>query len=271
MRDGDREEPCDPIVAPVSMAADVAGYRWARDKVGQAGGAVYRLHGNPTKPDLFLKQGRGDAADEITDEMARLLWLNGHLPAPSVVNFVRTVGEAWMLTTAVPGQTAAQALRAKAGAGQDVVDGLARFMRRLHAVPVNACPFNGDHAYRLVRARARIDADLVDADDFDTEREGWTAEDVWTEIQTLLPLQGDRVVTHGDFSLDNLMIREGEVTGCIDVGRMGVADRYQDLAILWNSLGEFGPELQARLLEQYGVEEPDQRRLRFHLLLDELF
>lgn len=79
------------------------------------------------------------------------------------------------------------------------------------------------------------------------------------------------MVTHGDFSLDNLMIREGEVTGCIDVGRMGVADRYQDLAILWNSLGEFGPELQARLLEQYGVEEPDQRRLRFHLLLDELF
>lgn len=176
-----------------------------------------------------------------------------------------------MLTTAVPGQTAAQALRAKAGAGQDVVDALARFLRRLHAVPVNACPFNGHHAYRLVRARARIDADLVDADDFDTEREGWTAEDVWTEIQTLLPLQGDRVVTHGDFSLDNLMIREGEVTGCIDVGRMGVADRYQDLAILWNSLGAFGPELQARLLEQYGVEEPDQRRLRFHLLLDELF
>lgn len=271
MSDGDREEPCHSIAVPASMAADVEGYRWARDQVGQAGGAVYRLHGKPAHPDLFLKRGRGDMADEITDEMTRLVWLDGRLPAPSVVNFVRTAGEAWMLTTAVAGQTAAQALRAKAGAGAEVIDALARFMRRLHAVPVNACPFKSDHAYRLTLARARIDADRVDADDFDAEREGWTAEEVWTELQTLLPLQGDGVVTHGDFSLDNLMIREGEVTGCIDVGRMGVADPYQDLAILWNSLGEFGPETQARFLQQYGVEKPDERRLRFHLLLDELF
>lgn len=55
----------------------------------------------------------------------------------------------------------------------------------------------------------------------------------------------------------------------IDVGRLGVADRYQDLAILWNNLEEYG--LGAELLRAYGEAEPDETRLRFHLMLDELF
>ena len=87
----------------------------------------------------------------------------------------------------------------------------------------------------------------------------------------MLPLEFDRVFTHGDFTLDNLLIEGGAVVGCIDVGRAGVADRYQDLALLWNCLGEFGLDLQARLFAQYGIDRPDPRRMGFHLLLDELF
>lgn len=90
-------------------------------------------------------------------------------------------------------------------------------------------------------------------------------------MQRHLPLTPDPVATHGDFSLDNLLIHDGEVVGCIDVGRAGIADRYQDLAILWNCLGEFGASLQERLFLQYGLPAPDQRKLQFHLLLDELF
>lgn len=90
-------------------------------------------------------------------------------------------------------------------------------------------------------------------------------------MHRLLPLAPDPVVTHGDFSLDNLLIVEGKVVGCIDVGRAGIADRYQDLAVLWNCLEEFEPSLQERLVAQYGIADPDRRKLQFHLLLDELF
>lgn len=85
------------------------------------------------------------------------------------------------------------------------------------------------------------------------------------------PTRHERVVTHGDFSLDNLIIRHGAVEGCIDVGRMGVADPYQDIAILLNNLEEFGPGLRTRFLERYGLAEVDETRLRFYLLMDELF
>lgn len=43
--------------------------------------------------------------------------------------------------------------------------------------------------------------------------------------------------------------------------KVGMLDRYQDLAVLWNCLGEFVESLQNRLIEQYGVAEADERRV----------
>jgi aminoglycoside 3'-phosphotransferase-1 len=268
--DEDREEPCAAMPVP-GLSDELTGYAWARNKVGESGSAVYRLHGKPGAPDLFLKHSRDAVADDLVDEMVRLRWMAGHMPVPAVPHFVSEPGEAWLLMAALPGETAYQALAARPDDRMAIVDALADFLGRLHAIPVSACPFNSDHGYRLGLARKRIDAGLIDEEDFDDEREGWTAEQVWQAMHRLLPFAPDPVVTHGDFSLDNLLMLDGAVTGCIDVGRVGVADRYQDLAVAWNCLGEFGNALQDRFLAQYGVPAPDDRKLGFHLMLDELF
>ncbi|WP_317203361.1 APH(3')-I family aminoglycoside O-phosphotransferase [Janthinobacterium sp.] len=271
MRESKREQACVAAPIPTTMSAELDGYKWARDKVGESGASVYRLHSKHRAPDLFLKHGEDAIADNITDEMTRLRWLARHIPVPAVAQFVRTSDQAWLLMTAMKGKTAYQVLESRPELGPALVDALAAFLRRLHAIPVSECPFNSDHAFRLCLARRRIDAGLIEVNDFDDERAAWTAEQVWEAMQGYLPVTPDRVVTHGDFSLDNLLIHEGEVVGCIDVGRLGIADRYQDLAILWNCLGEFGESLQERLFLQYGLPIPDQRKLQFHLLLDELF
>lgn len=271
MSDSGREEACAAAAVPASMSAELTGYKWARDTVGESGGSVYRLYGKTNAPDLYLKHGMNAVADDMTDEMVRLRWLTRYIPVPAVAHFVRTPDEAWLLMTAMPGKTAHQILEERPEARPAVVDALATFLRRLHAIPVSECPFNSDHAYRVNRARLRIDSDLVEVDDFDDEREGWTAEQVWGAMHNLLPFASDPVVTHGDFSLDNLLMVEDEVVGCIDVGRVGIADRYQDLAILWNFLGEFDSSLQERLFQAYGIADPDQGKLQFHLMLDEFF
>jgi aminoglycoside 3'-phosphotransferase I len=256
---------------PPNISAELAGYKWVRNTVGQSGGEVYRLYGKAGAPDLFLKYGEGAVADDVSDEMARLRWLGRHAPMPAVAHFVRTHNEAWLLMTAMPGETAFQVMEAHPERRIAIVDAIAEFLRRIHSIPVGVCPFTSNHEYRMLQARARIDADLVDEEDFDDDREGWTAEQVWNAMQGLLPLAPDPVVTHGDFSLDNLLIHDGEVAGCIDAGRVGIADRYQDLAIAWNCLSEFGASLQERFLVQYGVQDLDRRKLEFHLMLDELF
>ena len=267
----DREQACAPPAAPAGIAEALAGYAWARDTVGESGGAVYRLHGKAGAPERYLKCGAGAIADDIAAEMLRLSWLRAHLPVPRVEHFVRTADEAWLLMTAMSGRTAWQYMQAEPALRPAVVDALAGFLRRLHAIPVEACPFTSGHALRLRAARARIDAGLVNEDDFDDERAGWSAAEVWDALQALLPLAPDPVVTHGDYSLDNLFIQDGAVTGCIDAGRVGITDRYQDLAIMWNCLGEFGPACQQRFLTSYGIDQVDRDKLSFHLMLDELF
>ncbi|NKD54942.1 MULTISPECIES: APH(3')-I family aminoglycoside O-phosphotransferase [unclassified Haematospirillum] len=266
-----REEVCSAARLPSVLREELEGYNWARDNVGQSGAAIYHLYGKTHAPELYLKYGKSTVADDIASEMVRLSWLAACMPLPAIAHFTRTADEAWLLTTAMPGRTVYQMLEAYPDARIDLVDALAEFLRRLHAVPVSSCPFNSGHIFRLALAQQRINAGLVDADDFDEERQGWAVEQVWEEMHTLLPFSPELVVTHGDFSLDNLLVCEGRVIGCIDVGQVGIADRYQDLSILWRGLGKFSPSLQERLFQQYGIPNPDWRKLQFHLMLDEFF
>lgn len=267
----EREVACAAVAVPPGIAERVAGYRWARNRVGESGGAVYRLYGCAGSHDLYLKHGTGSVAEDIVAEMVRLRWLDGRCAVPAVAGFVAADGAAWLLTTALAGKTAYQRLCAAPERAAAIVDAVTAFLRELHAIPVDACPFNADHRHRLYLARRRIDAGSVDETDFDAERAGWSAQQVWDALHAAPLRSPDRVVTHGDFSLDNMLLDGERVTGCIDVGRVGIADRYQDLAILAHSLGEFGAELPERMFAGYGIAAPDRCKLDFHLLLDELF
>lgn len=203
--------------------------------------------------------------------MVRLRWFGQHIATPAVHAFVTTADEAWLLMSAIEGVTAYRLLEAEAGGRVEVVTALAEHLRLLHAIPADQCPFNSHYPLRLAEARRRMEAGVVDESDFDGEHRGWSPEQVWAELTGLLPIEPDPVVCHGDHSLDNILLAGGRVTGLIDLGRAGVADRYHDLAIIWNCLGEFGEPLQSHLFEAYGIDRPDLRKLRFHLALDEFF
>jgi aminoglycoside 3'-phosphotransferase I len=218
-----------------------------------------------------LKYGHGDYAADVTDEAARLRWLVGRVPAPEVIGSADENDNAWLVMTAVAGQTAYQMLKLTPEFHGEIVDALASFLRTFHQVPIADCPFDSGLELRLALARQRLEAGLVDSDDFDEERIGLSQQQVWDRMVALLPIANDLVVTHGDFSLDNPIFDREKLSGCVDVGRVGVADRYQDIAILWNSLGEFGGALQQRFLESYGITELDCNKLQLHLMLDEFF
>ncbi len=210
-------------------------------------------------------------AAAVINEVERLRWLAGNCSVPAVKELALSNGEAWLLMTHMPGKTAFRCLETEPRRGPEIVASIASFLRSLHSLPVDVCPFDSTHPRRLEEARARMEAGLVDTADFDDDNQGKSAVQVWSEMTGLLPLKTQRVFTHGDFSLDNILIEDHKVRGCIDVGRAGIADPYQDLAILWNCLAEFGVSLENQLLHDYGIRHIDQRLLRFHLSLDEFF
>jgi aminoglycoside 3'-phosphotransferase-1 len=269
--DSPREVPTSAPALPPSSAAGLARYGWHRNLVGEAGTSVYRLH-RADAAALYLKGGDGEAATAIVDEFTRLQWFAERWPVPRVEHFEWSDGTAWLLTRALPGRTAYEWLKDDPARAAAIVTSIGRFLCGLHELRVDTCPFNANHRLQVDLARQRLDAGLIDADDFDDVRDGWSPQQVWEALGALLPLNEDSVVSHGDFSLDNILMSEnGEVVGVIDVGRAGIADRYRDLAILTNCLDEFGPTLRDALFSAYGIVEPDQRKLDFHLLLDECF
>lgn len=253
-----------------NLNASIEGYQASPVSEGESGATVYRLT-KPGQPTLYLKSGKGEIASDIREEMLRLQWLAARLPVPQVIAFEESQNATTLLTTALPGRSAENLLHDPTTDRSVVVYAIAQFLHRIHALPAIECPFDSTHRVRMNQARRRIDLGLVDESDFDECRQGWTAQQVWDELTAMLPLPFEEVVTHGDFSLENIFLEGNQVTGCIDTGRVGIADPYQDLAILWNNLEEFGAPLQAQLFLDYGIADPDLRMIQFHLCLDELF
>jgi aminoglycoside 3'-phosphotransferase-1 len=81
--------------------ADLYGYRWARDNVGNQVRQSIDCMWKPDAPELFLKHGKGSVANDVTDEMV-INWLTAFMPLPTIKHFIRTPDDAWLLTTAIP-------------------------------------------------------------------------------------------------------------------------------------------------------------------------
>ncbi|EMV5053014.1 APH(3') family aminoglycoside O-phosphotransferase [Pseudomonas aeruginosa] len=145
------------------------------------------------------------------------------------------------------------------------------FLQRMDRLPLEACPFDHRLEHRLADASARAEAGLIDEEDFDDERQGMPVQNLLDELYASRPGQEDLVVTHGDACLPNFMVHQGQFSGFIDCGRLGVADRYQDLALTARSIERnLGKEWLAPFFALYGVEM-DAERIAFFCLLDEFF
>jgi len=76
------------------------------------------------------------------------------------------------------------------------------------------------------------------------------------------------VVCHGDACAPNTLLDDdGRWSAHVDLGALGIADRWADLAVTtWSTIWNYGPGWEDALLDAYGIE-PDARRMRYYRLL----
>jgi kanamycin kinase len=207
-------------------------------------------------------------------EAKRLQWLAARgFPVAEVVDVGGDDEMMWLVTTAIEGRSAAGPWAP--GEWPAVLDLVADVLRDIHELPAADCPFDRTLAVTLPLARLATEMDWIDLDDLDPRHRGWSARQLLDELAaTPPPADEDLVVCHGDPCLDNFLVEPETLglAGILDVGRLGVADRWKDLAIALRDVTEQfpgdGAAATAHFLARYGTRH-DAGKDRFYCLLDE--
>lgn len=201
-----------------------------------------------------------------------MLWLHGKLPVPDVLFFADENDTQYLLLSAVEGMDASQLVEHSDPV--QLITVLAQGLQQIHALDYHDCPFERRLDSMIAEARMRVEAQLVDVEDFDEHQRGQTAQQVFAQMQRSRPVNEDLVFVHGDYCFPNILLDPSTLTlnGFIDWGRSGIADRYQDLALAARSIIR---NLSARWIghffEVYGLERINSGKIRFYQLLDEFF
>ncbi|GAA1574629.1 phosphotransferase [Streptomyces globosus] len=145
-------------------------------------------------------------------------------------------------------------------------------LRALHdALPVADCPFDWSAENRVDRARSRAAAGRTVPADWPQEFQHFGTVQRALGVLADIPPVDRFVVCHGDACAPNTLVGDdGMWTGHVDLGTLGVADRWADLAVAtWSTQWNYGPGWEDPLLDAYGVE-PDRERIMYYRLLWEL-
>ncbi len=239
---------------------------WKTVTIGCSGTYIFRIG------EAYLKINPVSAVDRLSTERERIEWLQGRLPVPRVLYYSADTVHEYLLVSAVSGIMACeQSLHDDV---PKVVRLLAEGLRMIHSIPIHDCPFDRSLSTTIALARQRVEAGLVDESDFDTERSGKHASDLYIELLQQHPETEYLVFTHGDYCLPNILLdwQHNTISGFIDLARAGIADRYHDLALAARSLAfNFDARWIPLLFQEYGITEPDEHKIRFYKLLDEFF
>lgn len=252
---------------------------WTPVTTGESGAAVFRsADGTRYAKHVPATDPAGTAA--LAAERDRSDWLAGQgVKGPRVLDWHADDTGVRLVTSAVAGVPAdrlpAAELRACWGR-------IAEAVRALHAIPAARCPYRWDLDTVIAAARDVVARGAVNPEFLPEEQQDTPAEELLARLEPQLPLRrkqaaGDTVVCHGDLTLPNIVVDPdtGNVAGFVDLGRLGLADRHTDLALLFAQARETWPdESRARALDAdfatgYGAA-PDPDRLRFYLHLDPL-
>lgn len=257
-------KPSANVVIPVRVRK-LIGTRSARPVwENELGGLTFEVGADTER--CFLKWTPATSGIDLSQEVARLNWAGAFSPVPRVLAQGADDDGSWIVTAALGGENAvSDRWRAEPGrAASAIGEGL----RALHeALPVHTCPFEWSVAGRLADAHRR-----AAAKQFDPAR--------WHEVHRPLgvrqalriladpPPVDQLVVCHGDACAPNtLLSADGSWSGHVDLGSLGTADRWADLAIAtWSTEWNYGPGWQGTPLAAYGVD-PDPDRIAYYRLL----
>ncbi len=215
-------------------------YRCVKDTEGMSPAKVYKLVGE--NENLYLKMTdsryKGTTYD-VEREKDMMLWLEGKLPVPKVLHF----------------------------------ELYAECIRLFHSIDISDCPYTNSLDSRLAELDYLLNNDLADVDceNWEEDTPFKDPRELYDFLKTEKP-EEELVFSHGDLGDSNIFVKDGKVSGFIDLGRSGRADKWYDIAFCVRSIREdIGEEQYVELFFDLLGIKPDWEKIKYYILLDELF
>jgi len=202
-------------------------------------------------------------------EIDRLRWAAQFVTVPRVLAEGGDSSGAWVLTAALSGENAVTDRWRSDPA--TAVRAIGRGLRDLHErLPVGDCPFSWSTESRLADITQRAAAGHLDPARWQEEHRGLGLDEALRRAFDA-PTPDMLVVCHGDACAPNTLIADdGTCCGHVDLGSLGIADRWADLAVAtWSTQWNYRTGWERTLLDAYGVA-PDVERLAYYRLLWDL-
>lgn len=200
----------------------------------ELGGLTFRLG-----EARYVKWTPAETSIDLEEEARRLKWAIRYSPVPKVLAVGSDDSGSWLVTAALPWENAV-ADRWMADPAV-AVRAAATGLRAFHdSVPVGQCPFDWSVVSRVGDRELPVESPSIDR----------------------------LVVCHGDACMPNTLIADdGSWAAHVDMGTMGVADRWADLApAIWSTEYNYGRDYCEAFLDAYGIDL-DRERLDYYLWL----
>ncbi|HHX59765.1 MAG TPA: aminoglycoside 3'-phosphotransferase [Epulopiscium sp.] len=218
---------------------------------------------------------------ESEHEYQVMEWLQDKLPLPRVLAYEKAEDKNYLLMTKVSGEMscADQYMRNP----EKLANLLAEGLKMLWKVDISNCTYMHGLDEKLQMAKYNVQNNLVDMENVEPETFGEngfeSSEHLLKWLITNRP-EEELVFSHGDFCLPNIFLSGDKISGYIDLGKAGIADRWQDIALCYRSLlHNFEKKYCDKKYQGFRADilfekldiVPDWDKIRYYILLDELF
>lgn len=260
---------------PEKILKRISNNSFEKNLVGMSDSSVYVFDKYVLKIQMY--------SDECQNEINAIRFLENRIPVPIIYEFIVENSIAYTLMSRMEGKMLCEDYYMRSP--ELLVELVAQALELLWSVPIISCPLQTSLLdNRLLQAKYNVEHNLVDVEDSEVgtfgrngfanpgELLGWLLENQ-PEV--------DLVFSHGDLCLPNILAKGDTVCGFIDLGKMGPADRWQDIALAMRSMqhnfdGKYNGGLSyngycSNLLLNRLQLKLDPKKLKYYILLDELF
>lgn len=266
----------------------------ATETIGKSKASLF-MFDMPNAADSMVLKAETVSESSMRERKA-LIWLDGRVPVPKVIDHHVAGDTSYILMSKVRGRMLCDP--SILSNRRRLLKSIVAALRTLWSVDVWDCPLDSGLDRDLEIAAYNVEHGLVafsldPSYEFDIPSGVVSATDLLRWLQRNRPKMddGDRVFSHGDLCLPNVLVDCKGIAGFVDLGGAGWADRWRDIAICVRSLKDnlvgcyakeyaasmglcpgdlpFGPFDEGEFFDVLGIE-PNEEKLRYYTLLDKL-